>query len=75
MITKQRHVGSAIYQYMKEKGLKQTVIARKAGIRISPFNCMLHDKQNIRAEEYFAICQALEVSLDTFERGKDGGAA
>ena len=59
-------LGTQIKSYISERGLKMSVIAEKANIPTSTFSAMMNDKRKITAEEYFAICTALNVSLDKF---------
>lgn len=55
-----------IKSYIADAGLKQSAIADKANISQSTFSTMLSGKRKITAEEYFAICKALGVGLETF---------
>lgn len=59
-------LGKNIKAYMDAEGLKATVIAGKAGIKDPIFSAMVNEKRKISAEEYFAICRALNVPLDRF---------
>lgn len=58
--------GKKIKEYLSNKGISQTFVANKTGIPISTLNAALNGNRKILAEEYFLICQALEVPLDTF---------
>ena len=59
-----------IYQkvraYMDEHGIKQTVIARKTGIRMVTLNAILNGKRTMYAENLRSICYALNVSPELF---------
>lgn len=59
-------LGSKIKSYISACGVKLSTIADKANIPLNTFSAMMNDKRKITAEEYFAICTALNVSLDKF---------
>lgn len=61
-------LGRIIKDYINEKGLIQTRIAERAGIKRSRFNEILNGKRPMDADEYFRICDALEVEVDTFAK-------
>ena len=52
--------------YIDEQGLKQVVIAKKAGISNVIFNAILNGKRTLYADDLRAICLALNVSPETF---------
>ena len=52
--------------YIDEKGLKQVVVAKKAGIPNTIFNAILNGKRILYADDLRAICLALNVSPETF---------
>lgn len=58
--------GARIKQYLSEKGIKHSVVAAKAVIPANTFSAMLNENRRITAEEYFAICRAIDVPLETF---------
>jgi len=58
--------GSKIKKYLISKGISQTYVANKTGIPISTLNAVLNGNRKLLAEEYFVICQVLDVPLDTF---------
>lgn len=58
--------GHKIKEYIKSKGISQTFVSNKTGIPISTLNAVLNGNRKLMAEEYFVICQALDVPLDTF---------
>lgn len=60
-------MGSRIKEYILKAGLKQKVIAVKAGIPENKLSEMLNNKRKITVDEYFAICDALNVTIDTFK--------
>lgn len=60
-------VGENIKQYLENKGVTQVFLAEKAKISTGAINQMLNGKRKIIVEEYLAICEALEVPLETFK--------
>lgn len=60
--------GELIKKYIQENGLKLKAIAEKVNIKENTFSAMLSGKRRITAEEYFAICNALNVDTNTFTR-------
>lgn len=59
-------LGAQIREYIIEKGLKLGAVADKVGIPMNTFSAMMNGKRKITAEEYFAICMALDVPLEKF---------
>lgn len=55
-----------IRDYIEKSGLKFGVIAERVGIPMNTFSAMMNGKRKITAEEYFAICKALNVPLEQF---------
>ncbi|MEA4919338.1 MAG: helix-turn-helix transcriptional regulator [Clostridiaceae bacterium] len=55
-----------IRQYVKENGIKNTYVYEKAGMTQSAFLLALNGKRKLTADEYVAICKALNVPLDKF---------
>lgn len=52
--------------YIDEQGLKQKVIAEKAGIPNGTFNAIMNGKRTLYADDLKAICIALKVSPEMF---------
>lgn len=61
-------LGKLIKNYINDKGLKQKRIAELAGIQITRFNEIVNGKRPIEATEYFRVCEALSVPIDTFAK-------
>lgn len=59
--------GSDIKVYLVKNGLKQSHIAKKAGIPEPIFCMMLNDKRRIEVNEYMRICDAIGVPLEQFK--------
>ena len=55
-----------IKAYIEESGLKFGAIAERIGMPMNTFSAMMNGKRKITAEEYFAICKALDVPLEKF---------
>lgn len=55
-----------IKNYMKERGIIQSHLAREMKISESSLSMMLQGKRKINAEDYLAICNILGVSVDCF---------
>ena len=59
-------VAEKISCYMKDKGIKATVIAQKAGITQQQMSAILTKRTQLKADVFFRICDALEVSPEMF---------
>lgn len=64
-------VGEKIKNYLNEKGIKQTFLAEKTGFTNSIISDMCLGNRKIECVEYYKICKALGVPLDTFLVGED----
>ena len=60
------HVYEKVRSYIDEQGLKQKVIAEKAGIPSGTFNAIMNGKRTLYADDLKAICIALQVSPEMF---------
>ncbi|MDR2728851.1 MAG: helix-turn-helix transcriptional regulator [Chitinispirillales bacterium] len=56
-----------IKEYMKERGIRQAFLQRVLGISSSSCSAMLNGKRGISVDEYFMICNVLNVPLDYFK--------
>lgn len=61
----------AIRSHIQENGLKQSAIAKKAGMTETALSMVLLGNRKLEAGEYVAICNALDVPLDTFVDRKE----
>lgn len=52
--------------YIEENGLKQIIVAKKAGMSNVTFNAILAGKRTLYADDLRAICLALNVSPEVF---------
>lgn len=59
-------LGTRIKNYLDEKGIKYSFIADRIGLPMNIFSPILHNKRELKATEYFAICRALKVPLEKF---------
>ena len=59
-------LGRKIKDYILNRGYKIGSIASKCNIPFNIFSAMLNGNRSIKAEEYFCICNALDVPLDYF---------
>lgn len=63
-----RTVGANIKQYMMSNGISQSFVSSKTNIPTTTLNAILNSKRNLLAEEYFLICEALAIPLQTFKK-------
>lgn len=59
-------LGARIKAYLDDNGIRYTHISEKTGIPMNIFSPMLNEKREIKAVEYFCICNALCVPLEKF---------
>ena len=59
-------LGNKIKDYMDENGIKYSFLSSKTGIPMNILSPMLNEKRELKAVEYFSICNALGVSLESF---------
>ena len=52
--------------YIEHHGLKQKIVAEKAGIPNTTFNAIMNGKRTMYAEDLKAVCLALNVSPELF---------
>ncbi len=52
--------------YIDDNGLKQVIVAQKAGISKVTFNAMMNGKRTMYADDLRSICLALNVSPELF---------
>lgn len=59
-------LGTKIKKYLHDNGIKQSYISEKTNLSIPTLNAMLNGNRKITAEEYFLICDALNVNVEFF---------
>ena len=64
------YIYEKVKAYINDNGLKQVVVAHKAGIPVTTFNAILNGKRTMYAEELKAICEALNISSTVFIESK-----
>lgn len=55
-----------VAKYLKEKGIKQSVLADAIGIHPQSMSMTMLGRRTLTAEEYRDICLFLEVPFDKF---------
>lgn len=63
-------IATNIKKYLESKGIKQSFISEKTGIPLAALNATLNGNRKIQVDEYFSICDALNVDLDFFRNKK-----
>lgn len=61
-------LGKKIKKYLDENGIKYIFLAEKTKMPMNIISPILNGKREIKAEEYFLICNALGVPLDKFAK-------
>ena len=59
-------IGLKVKKYLDEKGIKYSFLSEKIGMPMNLLSPLLNGKRKMSVEEYFTICEALGVSVDTF---------
>lgn len=59
-------ISNAIANYIDEKGIKQSFLAKKTDLSCNTVSNMLNGKRKLEVDEYAKICEALNVSFDFF---------
>lgn len=57
---------NAIKEHISDAGLKQTFIAKKAGMKGNQLCACLNGHRELKASEYANLCKALDVSFRHF---------
>ena len=60
-----------IAEYIASNGILQTSVARKAGMTKQALSDSLRGVRKLSAEEYVAICHALNVGVEKFAEEND----
>lgn len=60
-------IGIKVKRYLDENGIKYSFLSEKIGMPMNVLSPLLSGKRKMSVEEYFAICEALGVPVDTFE--------
>lgn len=59
-------VNIKIKRYLEDNGIKQTFLQKHLNMGLSTLNALLNDNRRVTADEYFKICNALNLPLDYF---------
>lgn len=59
-------LGTNIKDYLDKNGIKYVHVSEKTGIPMNVLSPMLNEKREIKATEYFMICDALNVPVTRF---------
>ena len=62
-------IGERIGDYLKAHGIKQKFLVDKTGMSSNKISDICRGTRNIDIVDYFSICDALGVSLETFKEG------
>ncbi len=68
-------VAEKINKYMKDRCIKASPIAVRAGITQQQMSAILNGKMQLKADVFFRICKALDVPPETFDPGEGKGEA
>lgn len=66
-------IGLKVKKYLDEKGIKYSFLSEKIGMPMNLLSPLLNGKRKMSVEEYFTICEALGVSVDTFSPENESG--
>ena len=59
-------VQTRVAEYIRNMGIKQTVISEKTGISVSALSAMLTNRRKMTADEFEKICIAIGKSPNDF---------
>lgn len=62
-------IGAKIRAYLEERGIKQSFLVDKTGLSACAISDICLGNRKIDCMEYFKICRALGVPLETFFEG------
>ncbi len=63
-------VGLRIGNYLKERGIKQAFLVQKTGLSASVVSDICTGtRKSVDTLDYYKICKALDVSMETFVEG------
>lgn len=60
------NVNQNIKNYLQVHGISQSFLAKKSGLSVMAMSALMQGKRKLSAEEYVAICNALQVPVETF---------
>lgn len=59
-------LGNRIKAYLDSNGIKYSFLSEKTGIPMNVLSPLLNGKREVKATEYFLICNTLGVPLEKF---------
>ena len=59
-------VGTRIKQYLTDNGIKQAFLVEKTGLSSDKVSAICKQNRKIDCVDYYKICKALKVPLETF---------
>lgn len=62
-----RLIGIKVKKYLDENGIKYSYLSEKIGMPMNTLSLLLNGKRKMSVEEYFMICEVLELPVNTFE--------
>lgn len=65
-MTKHRIDTDAMRKYIRDNGVKQGYIARRAGLTDAKISLLLSGKQKMNVDEYYDLCSAMGVKPGMF---------
>lgn len=60
-------IGLKVKEYLDKNGIKYSFLSERIGIPMNVLSPLLNGKRKMSVEEYFTICEALELPVNTFE--------
>jgi len=66
-----KDVRGQIKKYLGASGVSQVWLSNRIGMNPSTLSVTLNEKRILQAEEFFLICDALNVSYDYFKHQND----
>lgn len=57
---------SLLANYIQEKGYRQSVIAKKAGLTCDQLSKILHGKRKCSVDEFLSICKSIDENPHKF---------
>lgn len=67
-------IGIKVKKYLDENGIKYSYLSEKIGMPMNTLSLLLNGKRKMSVEEYFMICEVLELPVNTFEPNGEGEA-
>lgn len=64
-------IGLRVKKYLDDNGIKYSFLSEKIGMPMNMLSPLLNGKRKMSVEEYFMICEALGVPVDSFEPDRE----